>query len=226
MQDREQAEKKLVKDFSGDAKKLENLVAVLSEGSRRERQQAARFIAAVAKGSPEVLVPHIGELVDALEHPEAQTRWELLDALTELVGGDSLACEKALVDAETALFDEDSGMLRLAAMRFVCKIGATTESRSEKTWPLIDEAIQCYHGDLEYRDMLALLFSFAHGQISGSVAAELAGRLQFDAENGKGSYLRVRSREIYDALVKRFKLDNPQKKVRAKKSDAEDEDEE
>ena len=98
--------------------------------------------------------------------------------------------------------------------------------RSEKVWPIIDEAIQCYHGDLEYRDMLALLFSFAHGQISGSVAAELAGRLQFDAENGKGSYLRVRSREIYDALVKRFKLDNPQKKVRAKKSDAEDEDEE
>ena len=31
---------------------------------------------------------------------------------------------------------------------------------------------------------------------------------------------------FYDALVKRFKLDNPQKKVRAKKSDAEDEDEE
>ena len=38
--------------------------------------------------------------------------------------------------------------------------------------------------------------------------------------------MRVRSREIYDALVKRFKLDNPQKKVRAKKSEADDEDEE
>ena len=195
MQDREQAEKKLVKDFSGDAKKLENLVAVLSEGSRRERQQAARFIAAVAKGSPEVLVPHIGELVDALEHPEAQTRWELLDALTELVGGDSLACEKALVDAETALFDEDSGMLRLAAMRFVCKIGATTESRSEKTWPLIDEAIQCYHGDLEFQDMLVAVTEYSTGNLSDQVKTELAARMSFDAGNAKG-VLKKRAAQI------------------------------
>ena len=115
MQDKEQAEKKLVQDFSSDEKKLEKLVAVLSNGSRRERQQAARFVAAVAKGTPEVLTPHIDELVDALSNPEAQTRWELLDALTELVDIDSRSCEKALVDAETALFDEDSGMLRLAA---------------------------------------------------------------------------------------------------------------
>ena len=105
MQDKEQAEKKLVQDFSSDEKKLEKLVAVLSNGSRRERQQAARFVAAVAKGAPEVLAPHIDELVDALSNPEAQTRWELLDALTELVGIDSRSCEKALVDAETALFD-------------------------------------------------------------------------------------------------------------------------
>ena len=87
-----------------------------------------------------------------------------------------------------------------------------------------DEAIQCYHGDLEYRDMLALLFTFANGQISGSVAEELAGRLQFDAENGKGNYLKVRSREIYDVLAKRFKFDKPQKRARvAKKSDEDDE---
>ena len=38
MQDKEQAEKKLVQDFSSDEKKLEKLVAVLSNGSRRERQ--------------------------------------------------------------------------------------------------------------------------------------------------------------------------------------------
>ena len=82
MQDREQAEKKLVQDFSGDEKKLASLIAVLSEGSRRERQQAARFIAAIAKSAPDVLVSHIAELVDALSNPEAQTRWELFDALT------------------------------------------------------------------------------------------------------------------------------------------------
>ena len=219
-------DKKRVEEALKDSAKLKELVEALSDGSRRGRQQAAKVIAGVAAENPEILVPFASDLVDALERPEAQTRWECLDALTYVVPFDSRPCDKAIPGAEAALFDEDSGPLRLAAMRFLCKLGATTEKRSEKVWPLIDEGIQCYHGDLEYRDMLALLFSFAHGQISGSVAAELAGRLQFDAENGKGSYLRVRSREIYDALVKRFKLDNPQKKVRAKKSDAEDEDEE
>ena len=195
MQDREQAEKKLVQDFSGDEKKLASLIAVLSEGSRRERQQAARFIADIAKSAPDVLVSHIAELVDALSNPEAQTRWELFDALTELVGGDSRACEKALVDAETALFDEDSGMLRLAAMRFVCNIGATTETRSEKTWPLIDEAIQCYHGDLEFQDMLVAVTEYSTGSLSDGVKTGLAARMSFDAENSKG-VLKKRAAQI------------------------------
>ena len=176
---------------SADA--LSALIDDLSSSSRRTRQLAARVVNLLAQREPEMLVPFIEQLVDALYRPEAQTRWEVLDALTLLAPGNAKECGAAYEGAESALFDE---------------------------------AIQCYHGDLEYRDMLALLFAFAHGQIAGSVAAELAGRLQFDAENGKGSYLRVRSREIYDALVKRFKLDNPQKRVRAKKSDADDEDEE
>ncbi len=131
--------------------------------------------------------------MDALYRPEAQTRWEVLDALTLLVPEHAKECgaayegaEAALFDEisaplrlsafrEAALFDEISAPLRLSAFRFLVVWGATERRRSEKVWPIIDEAIQCYHGDLEYRDMLALLFSFAHGQISGSVAAELAG---------------------------------------------------
>ena len=45
------------------------------------------------------------------------------------------------------------------------------------------------------------------------------------AENGKGAYLKARSREIYDMLVKRFKLDAPKKKARVQKDDVEDEEE-
>ena len=62
--------------------------------------------------------------------------------------------------------------------------------------------------------MLGCLHLFATGKIEGGVAGELAGRLQFDAENGKGSYLKARSSEIYSLLVKRFKLENPQKRAR------------
>ena len=72
--------------------------------------------------------------------------------------------------------------------------------------------------------MLASLHDFAGGAIDSEVAAELAGRIRFDAENGKGAYLKARSSEIYELLVERFKLEKPQKRVRtAKDSSSDDE---
>ena len=132
--------------------------------------------------------------------PEAQTRWECLDALTYVVSFDSRPCDKAIPGAEAALFDEDSGPLRLAAMRFLCKLGATTEKRSEKVWPLIDEGIQCYHGDLEFQDMLLAVIDFSQGKLDGSVKSALADRMRFDAENGKGM-LKRRANQIIENVA-------------------------
>ncbi len=165
-------------------------------------------------------------LIEALDRPEAQTRWEALDALTAL----ATTCPEQLGDAfegaETALFDEISSTLRYAAFRLLCVWGATSVERSREAWPILDEAIQCYHGDLEYRDMLGCLYEFGQGEIDAEVAEKLALRLKFDAENGKGSYLKARSSEICEMLVKRFGLDLSKKKKRAsvkKSDDAEDE---
>lgn len=195
------AEKKQGTATAEDAAELENklgtLVEALSNGSRRERQQAAQSISQIAKAQPELLVPYAINLVDALNRPEAQTRWEVLDALTALVPYESRTCDKALVGAETALFDEDSGPLRLAAMRFLCKLGATTENRSEKAWQLIDEGIQCYHGDLEFQDMLLAVIDFSTGKLSVKVKQELAARMKFDADNGKGA-LKKRAKIIVE----------------------------
>lgn len=168
-------------------RRLGDLVELLGTGSRRERQQAAKIISFISKGNAEIVVPYANDLVDALDVPEAQTRWEVLDALTNVVAFDSRTCDKAVNGAEMALFDEDSGPLRLAAMRFLCKLGSTTENRSEKVWPLIDEAIQCYHGDLEFQDMLLAVIDFSTGKISDSVKEGLAARMRFDAENSKGA---------------------------------------
>lgn len=170
-----------------DEKALSELVEVLAAGSRRERQQAAATIAQVSRAHAEALIPHANALVDALNRPEAQTRWEVLDALTELVPYESRTCDKGIAGAETALFDEDSGPVRLAAMRFLCRLGATTENRSEKVWPLIDEGIQCYHGDLEFQDMLLAVIDFSAGKLSSEVKRELGERMGFDASNGKGA---------------------------------------
>lgn len=183
---------------------VQSYIETLSSDNRRERQKAASVIAAMAKENPPKMSEFISEILDALDRPEAQTRWEALDALTELVPVDSRNCEKAIVGAENALFDEDSGPLRLAAMRFLCRFGATTEARSEKVWGLIDEGIQCYHGDLEFQDMLVAVIDFSAGKLAPSVAEELAARMKFDAENGKGT-LKKRATQIEENLEKKAK---------------------
>lgn len=178
---------------------MQTLVTELSGSSRRARQNAAAVFAQISKVDPESLIPYLDEFIDALKKPEAQTRWESLEVLTALVPLASKSCDKALPDAETALFDEESGFVRLAAVRFLCKLGATTENRSEKVWPLLDEAIQCYHGDYEYQDMLIALIGFSEGKISQNAKDGLKERMAFDAEKSKGA-LKRRSQQIIDNI--------------------------
>lgn len=173
------------------------MVEQLGDSSRRNRQNAAGSLAFIAKVSPELLVPYASDLIDALNRPEAQTRWESLDALTALVPVESRCTDKALAGAENALFDEENGFVRLAAMRFFCAYGATTEKRSENVWPLIDEAIQCYHGDVEFNDMLNAVAEFATGKLSEHVKEALVERMSFDAHNGRGA-LKRKAQTIID----------------------------
>lgn len=199
MSEKSQNTKDLAAEAIKSKKMLEELVAALAGSSRRERQNSSSVLAQISKTDPEILSPYIDEFIDALNRPEAQTRWEALDVLTSLVAFDSRACDKAINGAETALFDEDNGFVRLAALRFLCRLGSTTENRSIKIWPLLDEAIQCYHGDYEYQDMLNALISFSTGKISAEVKTGLAERVSFDAQNGKGA-LQRRSQQILDNL--------------------------
>ena len=217
----EEAEQLALVENDRDA--LSALVDDLSGHSRRKRQMAAHVMLLVAQREPELLSEFIPDLIDALYRPEAQTRWEILDALTLLVPEHAKEIGAAFDGAEAALFDDLSSILHFSAFCLLVTWGATERGRSKKVWPILDEAIQCYHGDLEYRDMLGCLHEFAEGKIEGGVAGELAGRLRFDAESGKGAFIKGRSAEIYETLVARFKLDKPQKRARAvAKSESED----
>jgi len=179
---------------------IDELIGALSGANRRRRQDASHRIALVAHGKPEALVAHAAELVDALERPEAQTRWEVLDALAEVARVDATAVEGAYEGAEVSLFDEGSSAVRLAAFKFLASCGQTSPERSERAWPLLSEAIQCYHGDSEYHGMLVSLLDFAQGDISADVAASVAERVGFDAENGTG-YIKSYSAQILEVLA-------------------------
>lgn len=195
MTDRTDAARRAIEDALADSELLESFVEALSGASRRSRQQAASVLAAVSHEDPSKLTAHVSAFSDALNRPEAQTRWECLDVLARLVDFDAAACEAALDGAESSLFDEESGPARLAALRFLCRLGLTSEARAEAVWPLLDEAIQCYHGDLEFSDMLLAITEFSLGDLPPSVKAALAERMKFDAANAKGP-LKARAAQI------------------------------
>ena len=191
--------KKLVVDSSIDKAEYERqaidnpevlavLIDALCGENRRTRQFAATIVAGIARTNPEVLVEYVPNIVDALNRPEAQTRWEALDALYELVPLALPACKKAYDGADAALYDEESGPVRLAAFRFLCRLGAQDSRTSKKVWPSLDEAIQCYHGDIEFPDMLSELLMFARGSIEKNVKKQLSVRMEFDAQGSKGPY--------------------------------------
>ena len=180
---------------------LEKLVNSLSASSRRERQVASAAIYEIAKNDLKKIEAFTKDIVDALNRPEGQTRWEALMTLTLLIPTQSKECAKAIDAAEDALFDDGAGSLRLAAFTFLCEIGKTTATRSKNVWPVIDEAIQCYHGDAEFDDMLNALVDFSLGKLDADVKEELAARMKFDADNSGGN-LQAKSKTIIENVTK------------------------
>ena len=166
-------------------------------GQKSERQMAAHVMLLVAQREPELLSEFIPDLIDALYRPEAQTRWEILDALTLLVLEHAKEIGAAFDGAEAALFDDLSSILHFSAFRLLATWGATERGRSRKVWPILDEAIQCYHGDVEFNDMLNAVAEFATGKLSEHVKEALVERMSFDAHNGRGA-LKRKAQTIID----------------------------
>lgn len=185
----------------GEPKLLAAVVDALAGESRRTRQFAASVVHEVSLHDPVQLKAFAAELADALHRPESQTRWEVLGTFEELIDVDARLVDKALAGAETALHDEESGVVRLAAFRLFASYGATTAHRSDRVWPLIAEAVRCYHGDDEFPAMLTSLYRLVSGNASDEVKLAAAELMAFDAESGKG-LLKQRASKIVSCAPK------------------------
>lgn len=173
----------------------DELVKRLEGTSRRQRQEASHKLAEMARRDVNLVVGIADVLIDALSLPEAQTRWECLDALSDIATVDPEAALDAFSGAEDSLFDDGSASVRLAAFRFLTRYGSLAPECSSEAWPLINEAVQCYHGDPEYREMLICLKQFVQGDIGDDVKESLVDRMAFDAKNGRG-FMKAYSVEI------------------------------
>jgi hypothetical protein len=192
----------LAEKAAADPKLLKEVVDALAGEDRRSRQVAASVVHEIAENDAALLKEYAPQLADALHRPESQTRWEVLGTFEKLVPVDARIVDKALPGAETALHDEESGVVRLAAFRLLTSYAATTSHRSDRVWPLIDEAIRCYHGDPEFPAMLAGVQKMVSGGASDDVKLAAAERMAFDAENGKG-LLKRRAKGIVDCAPKK-----------------------
>ena len=163
-------------------KEIESFIESLSNPSRRRRQEAAHEIAEIAQTTPEAFKGRVEDLT-------------ALASLSESYGNEVI---KAFDGAEASLFDDTSSTVRLAAFLFLTRYGATSQKHSDQAWPLLNEAIQCYHGDAEYYDMLVGTLNFAKGVVSKETKAALKERFAFDAENATG-YIQKFSAEIVAA---------------------------
>lgn len=167
----------------------------LSGSSRRARQEASKTLAAIAKVDPVPLLDHAQVIVEALSVPEAQTRWQCLEALSCLSEVAPEAVRDGLDGAQDALFDEGSASARVAAFRFLARYGKNSAEDSVEVWPVMSEALQCFHGDPEYREMLVCLCEFAKGRLDPDVRSSLIARMEFDA-NGDRGMIRAYAHEI------------------------------
>lgn len=178
---------------------LEFLLESLSDARRKLRQNSARILRDLALQLPQRLQGKEDVLIDALYRPEAQTRWEILTVLSQFCIQDEELLEQAQEAALDALYDEDSGLVRLAAFKYLLKLSQESAERLEILWPSLEEALQCYHGDNAYRDMLGELRGFATQALPDHLKDALIKRLSFDAEQGRG-YLKTMSLALIEQL--------------------------
>ncbi|GAB4280760.1 MAG: hypothetical protein Kow0056_15460 [Coriobacteriia bacterium] len=171
-------------------KVMAKLVTRLSADSRLERAKAAKLVHDAACVDPLRLEPHLGQLVEALDLPEPQTRWEILGALEEIARVKPMWLDAAVEPATHSLHDEGSSVVRLAAFKMLATYGASSKARASKVWPLLDEALRCYHGDSEYPGMLNALAVMVEGKAPPEVVKEAALLVEPDASHPKAAIAR------------------------------------
>lgn len=186
------------------------LLKLLSGPSRLNRKNAAKTLYARVSENPEKFKKQINKFIDALKRPEAQTRWLCLDILSKMVSVDANACKDAIEGAEEALFDEKTSLIRVSAIRFLCRYGASSMTRSKEVWPLIKEAIQQFHGELEFDEMLGFVIYFASGKLNADVKKDL-GKVIRQNQDSVGGPTEQRFKKILSELRRQSRATSKKK---------------
>ncbi len=135
-----------------------------------------------------------------------------------MVPVDAKACKEAIEGAEEALFDEKTSLIRENAVRFLARYGASSAQRSKEVWPLIKEALQQFHGEIDYDKILNRINFFAAGKLDAAVKKDLRSTAR-DISKSVGGPTKARLERIILATQGKS-LKVPAKKAPVKKAPA------
>ena len=229
----------VVETASSCADTRKELAEALGHKSRATREYASQVKVELARSDAELLQDFAGDIVDALNRPEALTRYSMIEVIGELAQNNPKVISDAYELLQECLYDEDSGTVRLYAFRILARHGATEPEKSLKVWPDLSMALRCFHGDPEFMAMMSELILMLGGKADQQVKEAAVELFAFDAENARGE-LRKKAETIASfapEILERINKENEEKaraisaakeaqKAAAEEEDDDDEEEE
>lgn len=159
---------------------LKELVEKLGSADRDDRQSSATALLIIAEQDPKMVIPHMAEIADGINRPEAKTRYLVLEIMETLLATDARVIEKYFDLVETCLYDEMSANVRGNAFAVLTAYGATTAKRSETVWPMLSDCLRCMRGDLEFINMVSSLIEMLEGKSSDLVRSSAGELFKYD----------------------------------------------
>jgi hypothetical protein len=96
----------------------------------------------VAEKRPDLVAPHLDQLLPALTVKEPQTRWAVIRTMGFCAHLNQPAADKALPFAEKYITNKEGLCLASSADLFLGDLGAISKNESEKVFPLLELSME------------------------------------------------------------------------------------
>jgi hypothetical protein len=110
--------------------------------SKQIRAGAAKVVQVVAETRPELVAPHLEDLLPGLSAPEPQTRWMIIRTMGSCAHLNEPAAHKAVPHAKRYLEDKEGLVLASSADLFLGDLGALSKENAKLTFPLLKRSME------------------------------------------------------------------------------------
>jgi len=107
------------------------------------RAGAAKVVELVAEERPELVAPHLGELLSALSVEEPQTRWAIIRTMGFCAHLNKAVAQKAVPYAEKYIAEKKDGLiLASSADLFLGDLGCISNKEAGRVFPILNRSME------------------------------------------------------------------------------------